>query len=173
MKSERWKGPFYIFGEILIFTFLIFMILYMFMGDELRDPITKSNPSAQQGGDSYATLSKKYESVQQKVQEQDKLIQDLQTSLREKQMQLDAKENDASKQQSTTNADNYYKKTAATYGNMSPSNAASILENLTVQDAASILKYMNVSQQADILGRMDPKKAAIVSNALKELAKKG
>jgi flagellar motility protein MotE (MotC chaperone) len=64
---------------------------------------------------------------------------------------------------------NQIKQTSSMYAAMNPSKSAPILENLTMNERVLIFSEMKQADQVKILEKMDPKKAAETSIALKDL----
>ncbi|WP_339063321.1 MotE family protein [Tepidibacillus marianensis] len=139
--------------------------------------------------DSQVNQSAKQNAVSNPNPQLEKTIQELKSTLDQKNSDLKQLETDNStkqaeidqlKQQMTDLANQTQKKSttdqtnlqewinlAKVYSNMDPMNASSILANLNEQDAANILSQMSVDNKSFILEKMDPKKAASLSLKLK------
>lgn len=172
--------------NILYFIVMPFILLIiiavpvlLFMGYDFKNVIKGLDVSAliretKQEENSTTVALKKYEALQQELQNKDKQILDLQSRLTEQQEKLTSLQTIVPKEAvpeegEVAEEDNSsFKKLAMVYREMSPGSAAQIMDKFSVRDCAAILSLMNTAQQAEILAKMDPQKAADISVSLKE-----
>lgn len=133
-------------------------------------PQAGSDTSVKAANDQIAALNGKIADLEASLkkaadvnQQKDQTIKDLQTK------QTDLTEQLKSKTQTDEEYTKQVQQLASMYGKMDPSKAAPILENLSVKEQVLVLSMMKPDNQGDILAKMDPKKAADASIALKDL----
>lgn len=105
-------------------------------------------------------LQKKYDELAENFDKKDVELKELLNENAELKEKLEEKNN--------AKYDEQMKKLVSLYSNMSPSKAAPILENLTPKETILILSMMGTDSRQKILEKMDPKKAADFSIALKD-----
>jgi flagellar motility protein MotE (MotC chaperone) len=147
-------------------------------------PAPKDKASAADGGAAQAGSDVSTKAANEQIAALNAKIADLQASLQKaddvnKQKDqtikdLQAKQNDLTEQLKTkTQTDEEYTKQvqqlATVYSKMDPGKAAPIIENLALQEQVLVLSMMKPDSQSAVLAKMDPKKAADASIALKDL----
>lgn len=96
------------------------------------------------------------------IQERDQTIKDLQ--VKNSTLQEQTKTKTQSEEEYTAQI----QQLASMYAKMSPSKSAPIMENLTPKEQVLVLSMMKTDDRVKILEKMDPKKAADASMALKD-----
>jgi flagellar motility protein MotE (MotC chaperone) len=129
-----------------------------------------SDASSKAAGDQIAALNSKIADLQASLkkaddvnQQKDQTIKDLQTK------QTDLTEQLKTKTQTDEEYTQQVQQLASMYSKMDPGKAAPIMENLSLQEQVLVLSMMKPDSQSAILAKMDSKKAADASIALKDL----
>ncbi|KIL39243.1 hypothetical protein SD70_21480 [Gordoniibacillus kamchatkensis] len=129
-----------------------------------------SDASAKAASDQIAALNAKIADLQASLQKADEVNKQKDQTIKD----LQAKQSDLGEQLKTkTQTDEEYTKQvqqlASVYSKMDASKAAPIVQNLSLQEQVLVLSMMKPDNQSAILAKMDPKKAADASIALKDL----
>jgi flagellar motility protein MotE (MotC chaperone) len=129
-----------------------------------------SDAAAKSASEQIAALNAKIADLQASLQKADEANKQKDQTIQE----LQAKQNDLTEQLKTkTQTDEDYTKQvqqlASVYSKMDAGKAAPIIENLALQEQVLVLSMMKPDSQSAILAKMDPKKAADASIALKDL----
>ncbi|SEF57869.1 magnesium transporter MgtE N-terminal domain-containing protein [Paenibacillus sp. UNC499MF] len=125
--------------------------------------------------DAVKTKTKEIEQLNSKVQElKTELDKADQTSAQKDKTILDLKQQKAElEDKELAKQDEEYDKKvrelASVYAKMMPSKAAQIIQNLSPQETILVLNAMKTDERVKVLEKMDPKKAADASIALKDL----
>lgn len=192
--KERTYGKmewfFYIIILPLLFTGLISGIVLQFMGYDVtgklmsvarHTPVISSIvPPDEQTKQELSEVRK----LQSQLDEAQKALTQVQQSASTSKQDLSAKEAELNKlkeqmkqsnQQSSDQqtADEYWKKQAKVYSQMSPKNAAGLLSALPMNQAKAILDRLGVDDKASILEKMDPKTAALLQSDLTAMQESG
>lgn len=172
---------FYIIVLPLLFTGLISGLVLQFLGYDVTgklmsiarhtpvissivppDEATKKERSEVRKLESQLNETKQaYESIQQSSET---LKQDLANKEAELKKLKQNMENTKTQEKEQQTADEYWKKQAKVYSEMSPKNAAGILAALPMTEARAVLGRMGLDVKASILEKMDPKVVAALES---------
>lgn len=129
-----------------------------------------SDAQTKAANDQIAALNAKIADLQASLQKADEVNQQKDQTIKD----LQSKQNDLGEQLKTkSQSDEEYTKQvqqlASVYSKMDAGKAAPIVQNLSLQEQVLVLSMMKPDNQSAILAKMDPKKAADASIALKDV----
>ncbi|TDF98356.1 hypothetical protein E1757_12065 [Paenibacillus piri] len=142
--------------------------------EESKNPDKSAQPdapaSAANAAETNQTPGAKPDQKEQELAKSDSIIQQRDQTIKELQLKNSTLEEQMkSKQQTDDEYTTKIQQLASLYAKMSPSKAAPIMENLTNGEMVLVLNMMKTDERVKILEKMDPKKAAEASIALKDL----